>query len=411
MIENEMDSRGIQRHIPTLVSLWRGNGRKERLDKKEISALSSSLLKLQRGLTGERKMAGGRYMSEKDTFGSYLLYYFPVSYLQVQTILDFIHSNGNRNNDNKIEEIAKKDEIGILEIGSGPAPGTTALCDRILSLNKNAKISVSLCDTSERAMQTAKKILESDFENVSVETKKADLEKNGLGTFGKKPAKFDIVLMSHVLNELWKKDGDKIQKRLSFIKAQAEKLSENGILILNEPAMLESSRNLIKIRDEILGSEAFRGMNLVAPCPFSGSKKCPALLSEKQTCHAEKMWKPVEPVMSLAKAAGLDRESVKMCFFVFQKSSTQANESLKEGGKSPLTVVSDGMLNKSGRIRFMLCDGGKRFSLSAKKDDKHAKEIGFFGLRRYDKIRIENPEIREGNFGVAGNTEIFKEDF
>lgn len=399
MIENEMDSRGIQRHIPTLVSLWRGNGRKERLDKKEISALSSSLLKLQRGLTGERKMAGGRYMSEKDTFGSYLLYYFPVSYLQIQTVLDFLG--------NILEEISKKDEIGILEIGSGPAPGTTALCDRIRKFNKNAKISVSLCDTSERAMQTAKKILESDFENVSVETKKADLEKNGLGTFGKKTKKFDIVLMSHVLNELWKKDGDKIQKRLSFIKAQTEKLSENGILILNEPAMLESSRNLIKIRDEMLGSEAFRDMNLVAPCPFSGSKKCPALLSENQTCHAEKMWKPVEPVLSLAKGAGLDRESVKMSFFVFQKTEEQAEP---ENGKT-LTVVSDGMLNKSGRIRFMLCDGEKRFSLSAKKDDQHAKKIGFFGLHRYDKIRIENPEIREGNFGVAGNTEIFKEDF
>lgn len=389
----------IQRHIPTLVSLWRGNGRKERLDKKEISALSSSLLKLQRGLTGERKMAGGRYMSEKDTFGSYLLYYFPVSYLQIQTVLDFLG--------NTIEEISKKDEIGILEIGSGPAPGTTALCDRIRKFNKNAKISVSLCDTSEMAMQTARKILESDFENVRVETKKADIEKNGLETFGKKPAKFDIVLMSHVLNELWKKDGDKIQKRLSFIKAQAEKLSENGILILNEPAMLESSRNLIKIRDEMLGSEAFRGMNLLAPCPLSGSKKCPALLSEKQTCHAEKMWKPFEPVMSLAKGAGLDRESVKMSFFVFQKTEEQAEP---ENGKT-LTVVSDGMLNKSGRIRFMLCDGEKRFSLSAKKDDQHAKEIGFFGLRRYDKIRIENPEIREGNFGVAENTEIFKEDF
>nr|MBP3283030.1 methyltransferase domain-containing protein [Treponema sp.] len=399
MIENEMNSRGIQRHIPTLVSLWRGNGRKERLDKKEISALSSSLLKLQRGLTGERKMAGGRYMSEKDTFGSYLLYYFPVSYLQIQTVLDFLG--------NTIEEISKKDEIGILEIGSGPAPGTTALCDRILSLNKNAKISVSLCDTSERAMQTARKILESDFENVSVETKKADIEKSGLRTFRKKPEKFDIVLMSHVLNELWKKDDDKIQKRLSFIKAQTEKLSENGILILNEPAMQESSRNLIKIRDEMLGSEAFRGMNLVAPCPFSGSKKCPALLSENQTCHAEKLWKPFEPVLSLAKGAGLDRESVKMSFFVFQKTEKQAES---ENGKT-LTVVSDGMLNKSGRIRFMLCDGGKRFSLSAKKDDQHAKEIGFFGLRRYDKIRIENPEIREGNFGVAGNTEIFKEDF
>lgn len=389
----------IQRHIPTLVSLWRGNGRKERLDKKEISALSSSLLKLQRGLTGERKMAGGRYMSEKDTFGSYLLYYFPVSYLQIQTVIDFLG--------NTIEDISKKYEIGILEIGSGPAPGTTALCDRIRKFNKNAKISVSLCDTSETAMQTAKKILESDFENVCVETKKADLERNGREPFGKKTKKFDIVLMSHVLNELWKKDGDKIQKRLSFIKAQTEKLSENGILILNEPAMLESSRNLIKIRDEILESEAFRGMNLVAPCPLSGSKKCPAMLSENQTCHAEKMWKPVEPVMSLAKGAGLDRESVKMSFFVFQKTEEQAEPE----NRKTLTVVSDGMLNKSGRIRFMLCDGGKRFSLSAKKDDKHAKEIGFFGLRRYDKIRIENPEIREGNFGVAGNTEIFKEGF
>ncbi|MBR6912431.1 MAG: hypothetical protein IKN34_01290, partial [Treponema sp.] len=56
--------------------------------------------------------------------------------------------------------------------------------------------------------------------------------------------------------------------------------------------------------------------------------------------------------------------------------------------------------------RFMLCDGEKRFSLSAKKDDAHAKEIGFFKLHRYEKIKITHPEIREGNFGVAEETEI-----
>ena len=57
----------------------------------------------------------------------------------------------------------------------------------------------------------------------------------------------------------------------------------------------------------------------------------------------------------------------------------------------------------------MLCDGKKRIACSAKKDDLHAKETGFFDLKRYDKIILENPEIRGENkdaFGISKETAI-----
>ena len=77
-----------------------------------------------------------------------------------------------------------------------------------------------------------------------------------------------------------------------------------------------------------------------------------------------------------------------MTFLALLKTKGQRNE------KEELRIVSDAMLNKSGRIRYLLCDGKKRFPISAKADSIHAKEIGFFQLKRYDTIEITNPEIR-----------------
>ena len=394
--EEEMDFANLKKHIPTLISLWRGNGKKKGLDRNEIKTLSASLLKLQRGLTGKRNLVGQSYMSDKNLFGAYLLYYFPISYLQIQSIIGSV-----QNEFEKIAE-AKTEKIRILEIGSGPAPGTTAIIDRIRKLNENAKIEVVLLDSSKNALEIAKKVIQTDFENVSVETHVTDLENEKI--LSKIGSGFSVILLSHVLNELWKNNGDKISLRLEFLSKAKNLLdSENALLILNEPALLESSRNLMKVRDAILKSEDFSNLDLISPCPHSLSKSCPALSSENQTCHAENFFDPIEPIKSLAHGAGLDRESVKMCFFVFKTDNKNAQSDDKN---TSLTVVSEGMLNKSGRIRFMLCDGEKRFSLSAKKDDAHAKEIGFFKLHRYEKIRIENPEIRQDNLGVKDDTKI-----
>ena len=213
-------------------------------------------------------------MSDKNLFGAYLLYYFPISYLQIQSIIGSV-----QNEFEKIAE-AKTEKIRILEIGSGPAPGTTAIIDRIRKLNENAKIEVVLLDSSKNALEIAKKVIQTDFENVSVETHVTDLENEKI--LSKIGSGFSVILLSHVLNELWKNNGDKIPLRLEFLsKAKnllnSENASKNALLILNEPALLESSRNLMKVRDAILKSEDFSNLDLISPCPHSLSKSCPAL--------------------------------------------------------------------------------------------------------------------------------------
>lgn len=405
-----MNTKNLDKHIPTLISLWRKNEKKSPLNQSEIKILSQSLLNLQRGLTGERKLAGQSYMNDKNLFGAYLLYYFPVSYLQIQTVVETFETAENT----AISTNSKNNCIKILEIGSGPAPGTIAICDKLREKNPNAKIEITLLDSSKNALETAKKIIQSDFKNVDIKTQVCNLESISNEKLIINNSQFSIILMSHVLNELWKTDNKKIEKRINFLKNVKNFLSENGILILNEPAVLESSRNLIKVRDEILNDKEFEELNLIGPCQnvvstSTTTKKivCPCLLSENQTCHAEKLWKPNEPILSLAKGAKLDRQSVKMTYFVFQKKAI----SNLSPSTSYLTIVSDSMLNKSGRVRFMLCDGKRRFSISAKKDDEHAKKIGFFNLKRYDKIQIKNPEIREENFGIKNDTSLLKINF
>ena len=247
----------------------------------------------------------------------------------------------------------------------------------------------------------------------------ADLEKDSLPQ-----GPFDIVIASHSLNELWSNSVSPAQDR-DFIERAAGKLSSDGLIFLMEPALLTISRNLILLRNLLIQD----GYSVVAPC--ASSFPCPALQAEgKQTCHAEFFWNVCEPVSSLAAAAGLDRESVKMTFFVFSppqpdvaSAAVVSADALtadavfngildasaaNSGGF--VTVVSDAMLNKSGRIRYLVCDGKKRFAFSAKKDDTAAAAQGFFSLRRYDKIQIKNPELRgdDGALGFAPETVIHK---
>ena len=81
-----------------------------------------------------------------------------------------------------------------------------------------------------------------------------------------------------------------------------------------------------------------------------------------------------------------------------------------EGGTPHYRVVSDAMLNKARRIRYLLCDGLRRIPISAKTGDKSAQNLGFFNLKRYDAVTVINPEIRgdaqNPSFGINEKTRL-----
>ncbi len=397
----------------------------------DVWKTAQHLLSLQRGLTGNRNLAGVPYMDNPDTLNAYLFYYWPVSFLQTWYALDSIPGFTKR-----FESLNK---ISILDFGSGPAPGTVAALDYFFNATKNhAKYEITLADSSEKALSLAQKILASDKGSISkIITVRENFEKTetlnsisgddvNAGQRGEAQKKFDLIIASHSINELWKKDKNRNQKIFALMQSLCAYLNDGGILLVIEPAVMESSRTLITLRDMMKQS----GFSVLSPCPENegGTCQCPALKSESGTCHAEREWISIEPASTLARFAKLDRESVKMTYFAFAR--PMDNESLignegpieNEAAASTLTesapkndcaVVSDAMLNKSGRVRFILCDGKRRFAFSAKKDLPEATRQGFFELKRYDRIKVENPEIRQGNegekaWGFVPETKIVK---
>ena len=97
-----------------------------------------------------------------------------------------------------------------------------------------------------------------------------------------------------------------------------------------------------------------------------------------------------------------------MTFFALQNMCNAHTKS--EGGTPHYRVVSDAMLNKAGRIRYLLCDGLRRIPISAKTGDKSAQNLGFFNLKRYDAVTVINPEIRgdaqNPSFGIDEKTHL-----
>ncbi len=396
-----------------LISAWRQNGDSRPLSKKELSSVGTALLKLQRGLTGDRNLAGGGYMDEGSLFGSYLLYYWPVTFRQISYAI----ARSEDSLESLVKSAGSDKKFEILDVGSGPAPATAAILESLSNIAAAPELAVTstLVDSGKSALKTGSSILRESFSKSFSSFDCKTFAKNLEGITEKEDflegKKYNAIVLSHVLNELWKNSQDAQKKRLDFLEKLISRLGDGGILIINEPAVLESSRNLLSLKEPLVKS----GLSVIFPCVKSSSEACPALAAgEKQTCHTESPWLPLEPADSLAKIAGLDRSSFKMTCFIFIKSSGKSKEKNEDhvtaaSGISGL-VVSDGMLNKAGRLRFVICDGQKRVTVSAKKGDPMAAEKGFFKLTRGKKVSVLNPEIRgekdNPSFGIQAESKI-----
>ena len=89
--------------------------------------------------------------------------------------------------------------------------------------------------------------------------------------------RFDLIVAAHLLNEFTTMDG---AARASLVLGwMRECLAPQGVLLLVEPALKETSRALLQVRDHLNAAGAF----VVAPCLWQGP--CPALQSPHDWCH------------------------------------------------------------------------------------------------------------------------------
>ncbi|MDR0965790.1 MAG: small ribosomal subunit Rsm22 family protein [Myxococcales bacterium] len=369
-------ARDLTKWIPTLLDVWRafrkgGAGAvgapEDRLLPNEQREVAAAVRALSKGLTGERLLSGSRYMDDPKLLGGYLLFYWPISYAQARYALRAL---GER-------------PRGVLDLGSGPAPMAFAALD-------GGAREVVAADRSEAALELARALAAHRGEALSIRVWKAANQPIPDG-------RFSLITASHLINELWTGQLDAIPRRTGLIERAFEHLEPNGRALILEPALRETSRGLLEVRDLLLG----RGIVPLSPCLYRDA--CPALSKETDWCHAEIPWEPPRLVADLARAAGLHKEALKMTALLLARSSEA--RPCPTDGDNLFRIVSEPLASK-GRQRFMGCGPRGRVGLSLQ--TKHISESNarFARLQRGDLVRIEGFEEKGDGLALLPDSRV-----
>ena len=320
--------------------------------------------RLSAGLTRERELVGARYLDDDRLLGAYLLFYWPTSYLQARGVLS---------------ELPHRPR-SVLDLGSGPGPMAFA------ALDAGASEAIA-ADRSARAIAAARR---------RWRARRGSRSRRASGTrrHGRPLAalaggkKLDVVLMGHALNELFRGHGEAItdgRAAPTCSRRRSALLAPGGSLVVVEPALRDTSRALLRVRDLLVA----RGYAIRAPCLFRGA--CPALVKETDWCHAERPVEPPPLVAQLAKAAGLRREAVKMSYLVV---APKGEGWAEPPGRGALFRIVSEPLPSKGRLRYMGCGPEGRMGLALQ--EKHVTDANrsFGKLLRGDVIEVAGTEPR-----------------
>jgi SAM-dependent methyltransferase len=327
--------------------------------------VSAGVRELSLGLTRERSLAGVRYLDSPRLLGAYLLFYWPISYGQVRGVLPELPGRPRT----------------VLDVGCGPAPGTFA------ALDSGAREAVAV-DRSGAALSLVQSLARSA--GVSIQTRRWNPDS------GAPEGRYDLILVQHVLNELWTDAEEATDRRARLASDLAQRLAPGGTLLLIEPALQSTSRGLLYVRDQLVA----QGLAVRAPCFYRGA--CPALLRETDWCHADRPWSPPPFLRALAAAAGLHKDSLKMSYLALAAPGQPWAD--PPPGRI-FRVVSEPLAGK-GRRRYIGCGPDGRMGLALQ-----AKHVGpqnevFNQLERGDVIRLTGAESKGDGLGLGPESQV-----
>ena len=203
----------------------------------------------------------------------------------------------------------------------------------------------------------------------------ADLSK------GARPAgvsgRFDLIVAAHLLNEFTGLLG---AARADLVLAwMRDWLAPTGVMLLIEPALKETSRALLAVRDHLTGAGAF----VVAPCLWQGP--CPALVSPHDWCH-DSAARPSQPRAD------------------FSYLAIQANGQAQTD-PAHFRVVSD-LKREKGRTRLFGCGLRGRNPMLLQNRDATPSNKAFLSLDRGDLCRVVGLSQAGDGLRLSAETEV-----
>ena len=209
--------------------------------------------------------------------------------------------------------------------------------------------------------------------------------------------RFDLIIFSNLLNELYPSDEKKITKRIERVRQILDQLlARDGSCIIIEPSLRETSRELLLVRDGLLDN----GFHVFSPCLMNG--KCPVLANPKDWCHEDVPWDPPLVVKEIDARIGLRKDSLKFSYLVLRKDSLSIADL---HGADSFRVVSDPLVSK-GKTEFYICGRGERRLVTRLDKDKTSQNEAFGKLKRGDIAAFEGLVEEGRRFKVSKETGV-----
>src|SRR3990172_11563098 len=363
----------------------------ERLSKSELKNLASNVARLSTLLTRERETLPAAYLKDEGLRRAYIEYFLPSNLYKIHIPLKELSLHP--------KEIFKKERLRVLDIGSGPGTATFGTLD-FFSMKENRPIlEFTAVDHVAENLRDAEALFKDRSpKEATLATLKSSIEKMENLIKGQ----FDIIILSNLLNEVAHNDAERIAKRVEILKSLITNfLSADGSCIIIEPALRETSREMLMVRNGLLDE----GLHIYSPCLMGD--KCPALENPKDWCHEDVPWEPPAIVKEVDRLTGLRKDSLKFSYLILREDGISLTDIY---GEDSYKVVSEPLISK-GKMEFYICGKGGRRLIARLDKDKTRMNKMFDDLRRGDIFNFKGVVDTGNRLKVGKDTAISIEKF
>jgi ribosomal protein RSM22 (predicted rRNA methylase) len=348
------------------------------------ASLAEDVARLSRLLTRERHALPHAYLRDEGLRKAYLTYFLPPNLAKIQVPLRELCLHP--------DILLAKERLQVLDLGTGPGTAVLGIREFFRQKGSGQYLEFTAVDQVGENLREAEALFREAGGGTdscaSLATVKSGIEAIAERSGGP----FDIIVLSNVLNEMFLRETDRIMKRTELVRNIMERLlAADGSLIIIEPALQETSRELLMVRDGIVDG----GAHVYSPCLVQ--RHCPALMNPKDWCHEDRHWDPPDVVLELDDATGLRKDSLKFSYLILRNDSRSLADVC---GISVYRVVSEPLASK-GKLEFYFCgEEGRRLATRLHKDASPAN-ASFEHLRRGDIVRVEGLVIEENRFRIT----------
>ena len=276
-----------------------------RIANSELEPYAEQILKISQNYNQHDALA-----IENEQMGrAYALYFTLINFCKIEFLLS------------KVPASFWTRPLRVLDYGCGPGTASLALknfCSELAEL--------VLIDSSHSMLKIARELLGAHWGTLP------------LGSPHSK-GPHDLILAANVLNEL---DANDLKP---LLKDWLEVLSENGVIVLLEPALKPSTHRAMQARDYLLAQDE----SLVPLFPCTRRDGCPMLKQDPENwCHGTLRWEEPQLVRQFDELLGFNKHRIKFCGFVLMR-----NGKMREGKR----ILGEPVKRKHG-MEMLVCGPG-----------------------------------------------------